>query len=127
MVRELAALAARRGRPETIVSDNGSEFTATAIFAWTQDHGIAWHYIAPGKPMQNGCIESFNGRMRYELLNESPYFAPAHAHRVISDWVEDYNALRPHSALTYRTPAGFAVGVTATGQTATIFANIYQI
>ncbi len=54
-----------------IVSDNGTEFTSTAILAWAQDHGVDWHYIAPGKPTQNGFVESFNGRMRDEQLNET--------------------------------------------------------
>ena len=68
VARELTALIARRGRPAMIVSDNGTEFTSTAILAWAQDHGVDWHYIAPGKPTQNGFVESFNGRMRDELL-----------------------------------------------------------
>ena len=71
VARELTALIARRGRPAMIVSDNGTEFTSTAILAWAQDHGVDWHYIAPGKPTQNGFVESFNGRMRDELLNLS--------------------------------------------------------
>ena len=62
----------RRGKPGMIVSDNGTEFTSNAMFAWTQDNAIVWHFIAPGKPMQNGFCESFNGRMRDELLNETP-------------------------------------------------------
>lgn len=82
VVRELDAVIARRGRPGAIVSDNGTEFTSTAILSWTQSTAIAWHYIAPGKPMQtrrrlsrtSGVrllhIESFNGRFRDELLNE---------------------------------------------------------
>ena len=64
-----------------IVSDNGTEFTSTAILAWAQDHGVDWHYIAPGKPTQNGFVESFNGRMRDELLNESLFFSLDHAAR----------------------------------------------
>ena len=61
----------RRGKPGMIVSDNGTEFTSNAMLAWAQDNSVAWHFIAPGKPMQNGFCESFNGRMRDELLNES--------------------------------------------------------
>lgn len=71
VVRELAHLIARRGRPRTIVSDNGTEFTSMAILTWSQRTGIDWHYIAPGKPIQNGFIESFNGRFRDEFLNEN--------------------------------------------------------
>jgi putative transposase len=58
-----------------IVSDNGTEFTSNAMLAWAEEHNIAWHFIAPGKPMQNGFCESFNGRMRDELLNETLFSA----------------------------------------------------
>ena len=71
MARELTVLIERRGKPGMIVSDNGTEFTSNAMFAWAQDNRVVWHFIAPGKPMQNGFCESFNGRMRDELLNES--------------------------------------------------------
>src|SRR3984885_921668 len=71
VARELTALIERRGKPGMIVSDNGTEFTSNAILRWSKEHQVEWHYIAPGKPMQNGYIESFNGRMRDELLNES--------------------------------------------------------
>jgi len=63
-VRELTALIAARGKPQMIVSDNGTEFTSNAILGWAKDHGVDWHYIAPGRAMQNGYIESLNGRMR---------------------------------------------------------------
>src|SRR3984885_4688050 len=68
VARELTALIKRRGEPGMIVSDNGTEFTSNAMFAWAQDNRVVWHFIAPGKPMQNGFCESFNGRMRDELL-----------------------------------------------------------
>ena len=71
VARELTALLERRGKPNMIVSDHGTEFTSNAILAWSKEHKVEWHYIAPGKPMQNGYIESFNGRMRDELLNEN--------------------------------------------------------
>jgi len=67
-----------------------------------------WHYIAPGKPMQNGYIESFNGRMRDELLNESLFFGLDHARSAIAEWRQDFNTARPHSSLGYQTPAAFA-------------------
>ena len=76
---------------------------------------MAWHYIAPGKPMQNGYIESFNGRMRDELLNESLFLGLQHAREAIATWVADYNTARPHSSLSYRTPADFAAQIIATG------------
>lgn len=69
---------------------------------------MEWHYIAPGKPMQNGYAESFNGRMRDELLNETLFLSLDHARVVISAWAEDYNQERPHSSLGYETPAAFA-------------------
>src|SRR6202795_145220 len=71
VARELTMLIGTRGKPRMIVSDNGTEFTSNAMLGWAKDHRVDWHYIAPGRPMQNGYIESFNGRMRDELLNES--------------------------------------------------------
>ena len=67
VARELTALIDASGKPQMIVSDNGTEFTSNAILSWAKDHRVEWHYIAPGKSMQNGYIESFNGRMRDEL------------------------------------------------------------
>jgi len=96
-----------------IVSDNGTEMTSNAIFAWAKDHGVVWHYIQPGKPMQNGFVESFNGRMRDELLNETLFFGLDHAKQKLADWIEDYNEQRPHSALNYETPAAYAAKLTA--------------
>ncbi len=116
VVRELTAIIARRqAKPGMIVSDNGTEFTCNAMLAWCKDYKIDWHFIAPGKPMQNGFIESFNGRMRDELLNETLFFGLDHALSVISTWVADYNDKRPHSALAYLTPAAFAANLKATG------------
>jgi putative transposase len=118
VARELTALIERRGKPGMIVSDNGTEFTSNAILAWSKDHKIEWHYIAPGKPMQNGYVESFNGRMRDELLNESLFFGLDHARSAIADWVADYNTFRPHSSLGYLTPASYAGTIAATGSNA---------
>jgi putative transposase len=114
VARELTALIKRRGKPGMIVSDNGTEFTSNAMFAWAQDNRVAWHFIAPGKPMQNGFCESFNGRMRDELLNESLFLGPDHARETIARWVDDYNQRRPHSALGYLTPAAYAANLSAT-------------
>jgi len=108
VARELDAIIAARGRPCMVVSDNGTELTSNAIFAWAKDHGVGWHYIAPGKPMQNGFVESFNGRMRDELLNETLFHSLDHARSIIAGWAKDYNTARPHSALNYRTPAAYA-------------------
>ena len=115
VARELTALVARRGRPEMIVSDHGTEFTSNAMLGWTGENRIAWHFIAPGKPMQNGICESFNGRMRDELLNETLFFGLDHARSGLARWVADYNERRPHSALRYQTPAAYAATLTATG------------
>ena len=114
VARELTALIKRRGEPGMIISDNGTEFTSNAMFAWAQDNRVVWHFIAPGKPMQNGFCESFNGRMRDELLNESLFLGLDHARTKITNWVDDYNQRRPHSALGYLTPAAYAANLSAT-------------
>ena len=114
VARELTDLVARRGKPGMIVSDHGTEFTSNAMLAWSKEHQVAWHYIAPGKPMQNGFCESFNGRMRDELLNETLFFGLDHARTTIAQWRNDFNEKRPHSALGYLTPAAYAANLTAT-------------
>jgi putative transposase len=111
--RELTTLIGVRGKPGMIVSDNGTEFTSNAILSWAKDHAVDWHYIAPGRPMQNGYIESFNGRMRDELLNESLFLDLDQARQLISAWIGDYNTARPHSSLGYKTPAAYAGTLTA--------------
>ena len=113
VARELTTLISSRGKPRMVVSDNGTEFTSNAILDWAKDHGVEWHYIAPGRPMQNGHIESFNGRMRDELLNESLFVNLDQARQLIRDWIADYNTARPHSSLGYKTPAAYAGSLTA--------------
>jgi putative transposase len=115
VARELEALIERRGRPGLIVSDHGTEFTSNAMLAWRQASGVAWHFIAPGKPMQNGICEAFNARMRDELLNETLFFGLGHARAALGRWVADYDQRRPHSSLGYATPAAYAAELTATG------------
>ena len=91
-----------------IVSDNGTELTSNAILDWCAAHQVEWHYIAPGKPMQNGFVESFNGQVRDELLTKrrsAAQFKPGPSLEIGS---MDYNTQRPHSALGYQTPADFA-------------------
>jgi putative transposase len=112
--RGLTALIDRRGKPGMIVSDNGTEFTCNAMLTWSEDHQIAWHFIAPGKALQNGFCESFNGRMHDELLNETLFYGLDHARAKISVWAHDYNSQRPHSSLGYLTPAAYAANLTAT-------------
>ncbi|MBO9136443.1 IS3 family transposase [Rhizobium sp. B230/85] len=115
VARELTTLIERRGKPGMIVSDNGTELTSNAILAWSKDHKVEWHYIAPGRQMQNGYVESFNGRMR----DESLFFGLDHARSAIAEWAEDYNHFRPHSSLGYQTPADYAGLIAATGSNAT--------
>ena len=112
VTRELDALVAVRGKPSAIVSDNGTELTSMAVLKWCQQTGVEWHDIAPGKPMQNGFVESFNDRFRDECLNETVFSNLAQARATIGSWKEDYNLNRPHSALGHRSPAGFAATLT---------------
>lgn len=108
VVRALDAIVADRGRPDMIVSDNGTELTSNAVLKWAEDNGVEWHYIAPGKPQQNGFMESFNGKLRDECLNEHVFASLAEARRIIEAWRLDYNTVRPHSSLGYLTPEEFA-------------------
>ena len=108
VARELDALIARRGGPAMCVSDNGTEFTGMAILRWSQEARVEWHYIAPGKPQQNAFIESFNGRLRDELLNETLFASLSHVREALAAWKDDYNTIRPHSALGNLPPAVFA-------------------
>jgi putative transposase len=108
VVRELDRIVELRGRPRMIVSDNGTEFTSNAILAWQQEREVEWHYIAPGKPMQNGFVESFNGRLRDECLNEHLFTNLNEARQIIEAWRIDYNTKRPHTSLNGLTPNEFA-------------------
>ena len=107
VARELDAVILRRGRPKMCVSDNGTEFTSMAILAWANTSGVDWHYIAPGKPQQNAFAESFIGRLRDECLNETLFSSLREARTVLAVWRDDYNRVRPHSALANRTPEEF--------------------
>jgi putative transposase len=108
VARELDALIATRGRPQSIVSDNGTELTSMAILRWSEERRVEWHYIAPGKPQQNAFAESFIGRLRDECLNETLFSSLPQARSVLAAWKNDYNRLRPHSALGNTAPAEFA-------------------
>jgi len=107
--RELDQIAEVRGcRPAMVVSDNGTELTSHAILRWQEERSVLWHYIAPGKPQQNGFVESFNGRFRDECLNEHLFSSLTAARRIIEAWRIDYNTARPHTSLGGLTPAAFA-------------------
>ncbi len=108
VARELDAIIAVRGKPLMIVSDNGAELTSLAILRWTQDQRIDWHHIAPGKPQQNGYVESFDGRLRDECLNETLFVSLGQARSVPRLWRDDYNHVRPHSGVGGLTPADAA-------------------
>ncbi|HET9629704.1 MAG TPA: IS3 family transposase [Novosphingobium sp.] len=105
VARELDTLVRLYGKPACIVSDNGTEFTSRAILKWASENRVEWHYIDPGKPQQNAFIESFNGSLRDELLNEELFDSLADARRKLAVWRYDYNNVRPHSSLGNRTPA----------------------
>ena len=107
VTRELDQAIAERGQPKTIVSDNGTEFNSMAILKWVQDNGIDWHYIQPGKPTQNAFIESFNGRLRDECLNETLFSSLTDAREELEKWRDDYNYHRPHSSIGNLTPSEF--------------------
>jgi putative transposase len=108
VARELDRLMIERGKPKMVVSDNGSELTSNAVLIWADQSRVAWHYIAPGKPMQNAFIESFNGRLRDELLNETMFTSLAQARVALECWRADYNDARPHSRLGWKTSSEFA-------------------
>ncbi len=105
VARELDRAIRLYGKPGTIVSDNGSELTSRAMLDWQNRTHVAWHYIAPGRPTQNAFIESFNGRLRDEMLNEEIFETLADARRRLQLWRHDYNHVRPHSSLGGLTPA----------------------
>lgn len=104
VARELNALVRLYGKPDSIVSDNGTEFTSRAILQWANEAQVNWHYIAPGKPQQNAFIESFNGSLRDECLNEELFDTLEEARRKLALWRYDYNHVRPHSSLNNQAP-----------------------
>lgn len=114
VARELDAIIKGRGWPLMIVSDNGTELTSMAILKWAQDRQVEWHHIAPGKPQQNGYVESLNGRLRDECLNETLFASLAHARSVLTNWRRDYNHVRPHGKLGGLAPAEAALRLAAT-------------
>jgi putative transposase len=113
VVRVLERVAEERGVPEAIQVDNGPEFISQVVDQWAYRNGVALHFIDPGKPVQNAFIESFNGKFRDECLNQSWFTSLEDARRIIEAWREDYNTVRPHSSLGYRTPEEYAAAVAA--------------
>lgn len=112
VAKELTTLVERRGKPGMIVSDNATELTPNAILKWCPEAKVEWHDIAPGKPMQNGFVESLTGRIRDKFLNDALFRNLTHARELMAAWGTDYNTARPHRALGYKTPAGFALHLT---------------
>jgi putative transposase len=107
VVRVLERLGERRGLPQVLVTDNGPEFAGQALDVWAYERGVRLHFIEPGKPIQNAFIESFNGKMRDECLNEHWFRTLSEARQTIEAWRRDYNEVRPHSSLGNRTPQEF--------------------
>ena len=105
VIDHLFDLLVLRGIPEHIRSDNGSEFTAREVRRWLSRLGVKTLFIEPGSPWENGYIESFNGKLRDELLNREIFTTLTEAQVLIADWRKDYNQVRPHSSLHYKPPA----------------------
>lgn len=102
-----------RGKPKSIVIDNGPEFTSRALDAWAYANGVKLDFIRPGTPSDNAFIESFNGKFRDECLNTHWFISLTHARQLIEEWRRDYNNHRPHSSLGNMTPREFARGLAA--------------
>ena len=107
VTRVLERLIEEHGRPEAVRSDNGPEFTSRRMLAWAEDRCVSLVHIQPGRPMQNGHVESFHGRLRDECLNTSWFRTFDHVRSTLEAWRMEYNEERPHSALDYRTPREF--------------------
>ena len=108
VTRALDRLIDMRGQPESLRSDNGPEFTSRRMLGWAEERKISLIHIQPGRPMQNGHVESFHGRLRDECLNASWFRTLNDVRRTLDNWRQEYNCERPHSSLAYRTPAEFS-------------------
>jgi putative transposase len=115
VVRELTDLIAMRGKQGMVVSEDGTELTSNAVLEWCGTAKIDWHYTAPIKPTQNAFVESFNGRMRDEPLDETLFTSLDHAREKIAPWAWNYNTRRLHPSLRYSTPAAFAADLKKQG------------
>lgn len=107
MAAALGPVIKKRGKPQSITCDNGTEFASRALDAWAWQHQIQLAFITPGKPVENSYIESFNGRLRDEFLNVNIFFSLADVRQQLRSWQSDYNGHRPHSALADQTPNEF--------------------
>ena len=112
-----------RGQPEFIRSDNGPEFIANAIKKWLKEKHVETLYIEPGSPWENGYAESFNGKLRDEVLNRELFYSVKEAEVIVEDWRLEYNNHRPHSSLGYMTPAAYATSCNLPGSAALRLAN----
>ncbi len=108
VVRVLEELRVIHGAPQALRLDNGPEFRSLALDEWARKHDVELHFTQPGKPTQNAHIESFNGKLRDECLNQEWFTSLFHARCILAKWKEDYNTVRPHSALKYLTPTEWA-------------------
>lgn len=116
VTRVLDNLLDLRGKPERLVMDNGPEFTGHKLDQWAYENGVLLDFIEPGKPQQNGYVESFNGKFRDECLNEHWFIDMDDAREIIEEWRVDYNEQRPHSSLNYMAPAEFAAHLPLGGE-----------
>jgi putative transposase len=107
MAQALEPVVMQRGAPRAITVDNGSEFASRVMDAWAYRHGIQLDFIRPGKLVENGFIESFNGQLRDECLNVEVFFTLEDVRQKLARWQQDYNRVRPHGALADRAPAAF--------------------
>jgi putative transposase len=108
VTRALDQLIEERGQPENVRSDNGPEFTSRRMLGWAEERKINLIHIQPGRPMQNGHVESFHGRLRDECLNANWFRTLSDIRQTLNNWRQEYNCERPHSSLAYRTPAEFS-------------------
>ena len=115
VARYLDRIVEERGKPKTIVCDNGTEFTSKAMFLWSKENRVSLSFIQPGKPTQNGFCESFNGKFRDGCLNQQWFKNLSEARVEIERWRQHYNLVRPHSSLDYVAPAVFANKVAWSG------------
>lgn len=118
LLEQLCWLMTTRGVPKHVRSDNGPEFTAKAVRAWLSKVGVQTLFIEPGSPWENGYVESFNGKLRDEVLNREIFYSLKEAQVLIEQWRSEYNTIRPHSSLGYRPPAPSVVAEPATERAA---------